>query len=390
MRALFLALAVICMAFPAVAEEKDYLANSLSVGDVAEDFTLPNAHGKPLKLSAFLKHGPVVLTFYRGGWCPVCNGQLHEMQGRIHEIQKLGASLVAVSPETPDNAQLTIVKNKLNFEVLSDKGNKIAKQYGILWEIPKEQQGEYSKWLIEKYGKDFKDYNGMADLDVVREIRQLENPELSESELDFYLQDTYSFDEDDEDDAKRKQISLKIEASKGRKTLNDMKFEFKNQPKANTLTPEMTKDLELIKEIKKNQELSQQSQNDYVKGIESSASNLNTLKVELPDGINIDYKVENPADTVEFLDKMPHWHNQDGSWNYEAIVSDGVKLKNMDNIIKLAFEQGKALGLEGKVKSSKDVEVTPRNIPQNDVKSDIEFLDGDPFPYKNKGFRRRK
>ncbi len=236
-----------------------------------------------------------------------------------------------------------------------------------------------------------KDYDGMDDLDVVREAQRLENPELSDEELDFYIEDTYAVGDDyDEDASKRKKIALKINAAKGRKTLNDLKLEFKTSPKSESLTPEMLDDLKLAKEVKDNQVIDQKSQNDYADGLKKSANVLKSLKVSLPDDIVLDYKVDNAESTLDFLNKMPHWHNQDGSWNFDAIVNDGTKLKNMDEIIKLAFEQGKASAIEGKVKSSKGADITAREISKNDVKSDIQFLDENPFSFKTKQVRIKK
>ena len=144
----------------ALAEENtDYLKNSLSVGDKASDFELPNAYGETIKLSDLLKNGHVILTFYRGGWCPICNVQLHSYQEHLDTFKQYNTQLVAVSPETPTNAQLTTAKNHLKYEVLSDTGNKLAIDYGILWEVPKEKREKFTNWLVTKTGKTLKDYN---------------------------------------------------------------------------------------------------------------------------------------------------------------------------------------------------------------------------------------
>lgn len=101
----------------------------LNVGDKAPDFSLSNALGKTVKLSELLKNGKVVLTFYRGTWCPYCNLQLNQYQQIVSEIKSLGGQLVAVSPQTPDESLNIKEKNKLQFEVLSDNGNIVARQY---------------------------------------------------------------------------------------------------------------------------------------------------------------------------------------------------------------------------------------------------------------------
>ena len=99
------------------------------VGDQAPDFTLSNATNEPINLQMLLRAGRVVLTFYRGTWCPYCNLQLGQLQQILPEIQAAGATLVAISPQTPDASLSMQEKNKLGFEVLSDNGNLVARQY---------------------------------------------------------------------------------------------------------------------------------------------------------------------------------------------------------------------------------------------------------------------
>ena len=101
----------------------------LQQGDKAPDFSLSNALGNTVKLSDLLSKGKVVLTFYRGTWCPYCNLQLAYYQESLQQIHNLGAQLVAISPQTPDESLNFKEKNSLGFEVLSDNGNIVARQY---------------------------------------------------------------------------------------------------------------------------------------------------------------------------------------------------------------------------------------------------------------------
>jgi peroxiredoxin len=112
------------------------LEKALKVGDKAPDFELPDASGKTVKLSALLEHGPVVVTWYRGAWCPYCNIALRGYQKVLPEIKAEGASLVAISPQTPDNSAATVEKDALGFEVLSDKSNKAARSFGVAYKVP--------------------------------------------------------------------------------------------------------------------------------------------------------------------------------------------------------------------------------------------------------------
>ena len=109
---------------------------ALKVGDHAPEFQLPSASGKKVKLSELISRGPVVVTWYRGGWCPYCNIALRGFHKALPEIPAEGATLVAISPETPDNSLTTVEKNHLDFEVLSDRGNKAAHAYGVAYKIP--------------------------------------------------------------------------------------------------------------------------------------------------------------------------------------------------------------------------------------------------------------
>lgn len=101
----------------------------LQRGDQAPLFSLPNADGNTIDLESQLEQGPVVLTFYRGVWCPYCNLQLKTYQAILPQIAEAGARLMAVSPMTPDHSLGMKEANALRFEVLSDVGNKVARQF---------------------------------------------------------------------------------------------------------------------------------------------------------------------------------------------------------------------------------------------------------------------
>jgi len=121
------------------------LKKAKQVGDKAPDFTLNNALGKPVSLSEYLKKGKVVLTWYRGGWCPYCNLTLHALQEELSNFKANGANLIALTPELPDESISTSEKNDLEFEVLSDLGNKIAKEYGIVFKLTDEVANIYNQ-----------------------------------------------------------------------------------------------------------------------------------------------------------------------------------------------------------------------------------------------------
>lgn len=99
-------------------------------------FELSDATGTIVSSAALFAKGPVLLTFYRGGWCPYCNLDLRALQSHLEEFKAIGVELVAISPELPDQALTTTEKNELKFTVLSDVGNKLARQLGIVFQQP--------------------------------------------------------------------------------------------------------------------------------------------------------------------------------------------------------------------------------------------------------------
>ncbi len=109
-----------------------YPNQGLRAGDIAPEFTLKNQNGESVSLDKLLESGPVVVTWYRGGWCPYCNIALKELGTRIAEFEALGASVVAISPEEPDKSLTTAEKNGVPFQVLTDKDGEIAKLYDIV------------------------------------------------------------------------------------------------------------------------------------------------------------------------------------------------------------------------------------------------------------------
>ena len=128
---------------------------ALKLGDRAPNFALPNAIEKSIELEKLLQTSTVVISFYRGGWCPYCNLELRALQQYLPEIKANDATLVAISPQTPDNSLSTAEKNELTFEVLSDVGNQVAQKFGLVFTIPEELRPIYTN-----FGIDLPDHNG--------------------------------------------------------------------------------------------------------------------------------------------------------------------------------------------------------------------------------------
>ncbi len=116
---------------------------ALQVGGQAPAVVLPDVHGKMLDVATLLAKGPVVVTFYRGGWCPFCNLELKAYQAVLPRFNAAGASLVAISPEKPDDSMSTAEKNALTFTVLSDVGQKVGKSFGLVYTFTEELRAVY-------------------------------------------------------------------------------------------------------------------------------------------------------------------------------------------------------------------------------------------------------
>lgn len=125
------------------------LANkALRVGDRAPEFTLPDVNGKLVSSAEMLARGPVVVTFIRGRWCPFCCATTEAWQGTLEQVKQAGATLVAVSPMSSQQADFMRDQHKLLFPILSDTGNKVAEQFGIAYRVPQYQQELFSTVFI--------------------------------------------------------------------------------------------------------------------------------------------------------------------------------------------------------------------------------------------------
>jgi peroxiredoxin len=130
-------------------------------GEKLIPFDLPNQLGDLRHLSTLLEKGPVVITFYRGGWCPYCNFELQAFQEVLADIQNTGASLVAITPELPDASLSTQEKNGLGFEVLSDTNSDYARELGLVFTLPDE-----IKPIYENFGISVEQHNGEGQFDL--------------------------------------------------------------------------------------------------------------------------------------------------------------------------------------------------------------------------------
>jgi peroxiredoxin len=134
---------------------------SLQEGERVDDFELPDASGRPVRLSSLSARGPVVLTFYRGGWCGYCSNYLHTLGQALDRFRQAGAELVAISPQTPEYSASTADKLDLDYPVLSDADNHVARRFGLVFRLPEAFRRTY-----EVLGIDLPRYNGTRSFEL--------------------------------------------------------------------------------------------------------------------------------------------------------------------------------------------------------------------------------
>lgn len=118
---------------------------AIKAGDQAPAFVLNDAHGKPVSSVELLAQGPLVISFYRGVWCPYCNFELQALEATLPAIRETGANLVAISPQIAVNSLKSIRTNHLSFPILSDTLNDVAASFGLRYALP--------NYLVELYKK---------------------------------------------------------------------------------------------------------------------------------------------------------------------------------------------------------------------------------------------
>ena len=122
--------------------------NTLPVGANVPEFRLQDHEGKSISSSDLLALGRLVLCFIRGRWCPFCVAQMEAMSLILPDIEQAGATLAAVSPQTVQQSFFMRDQHKLRFPLLSDAGNNLARQFGLTYRVPDEQQAVYQRAFV--------------------------------------------------------------------------------------------------------------------------------------------------------------------------------------------------------------------------------------------------
>lgn len=130
----------------------------LKVGDKVTDAELTSATGEKVKLASLLGKGPVVVVFYRGGWCPFCNKALKAWQSELKNLEAEGATLVAIAPEGPEHVTKTVEKDGVTFRVFCDSKMEAAKGFKVAFDMDADTQKKY-----QGYGLDLSKTNASGE-----------------------------------------------------------------------------------------------------------------------------------------------------------------------------------------------------------------------------------
>lgn len=137
---------------------KNIEGRSIGTGEMFPDFSLPNTNDEVVELNKLLQNGKVIIAFFRGSWCPYCNLELKALQNNLKRIKDKNVTLVAISPQTSNYSEEFKTNHNLDFELLTDKNNSLAKQLGIAFELQ-----NYVIPIYHSMGIELSAYNGNAN-----------------------------------------------------------------------------------------------------------------------------------------------------------------------------------------------------------------------------------
>jgi hypothetical protein len=235
---------------------------------------------------------------------------------------------------------------------------------------------------IEDWIKYQKDYSKVNDLDVARELLQHEYPTLTEDEIQFELKRNFISSETDlDDEISAKSLDLKKYASRGRAVLGELVSKL-DTPSMTNLPPEIEKEVNYSRKVREHFEKADKDQESYLSSIKQFSSKAESLPLKLSDDLTINFKLpeETRKSLPNIIENAPHWRNEDGSWNHEAVVKDAIKISHFEDMMRLAYEQGVNSGKDSLIKDAKNVTLDGRNsseanLPNSSKGIVIEGLD---------------
>lgn len=249
-----------------------------------------------------------------------------------------------------------------------------------------EQLKEIAEWRkrtgrpITDWFKFQEDYEAMSDVEVVRKNLQLKYPNLTPEELELEMSDLIADpDVDTDEEVARKNLRIKKMAPDARKELNSLKSEF-DTPVTPVLDEQTKEAVDFYQKYKEEKPKADARVEAYKSGLKSEASKLDTYPLQLSDDLSIDYKLtpEDKQALPTLAEKMPHWYNQDGTFNHSAIVKDTLKIKNFEQMVKLAYQQGEESGKEKADKEDRNINFDQaRQTHTQDTRDEIQVEGAD-------------
>lgn len=294
------------------------------------------------------------------------NTQEQTQNTEVNTSTSSSSTNTEVNPEVQQSVNTSLDENSI-FKQLSEKLGREIKSYEDLTttvNVAPELDPQVkliNEWKektgrpVEDFFKFQKDYSKVSDADIAREFLQIEYPTFTAEEINLELESMLPSEDDLDSEIAKKSLELKKYAIKGREILETLKQDL-GEPSSNLLTPEIKQKLELVDQIQSQIEASKVSQNAYDKMIEQVALSNSGLKLNLDDNLSIDFKLsdEDKKGIPTLINEMPHWRNEDGSWNHQSVVEDAIKIKYFDAMIKLAYEQGLNSGVDDVLKTAKN------------------------------------
>lgn len=285
-------------------------------------------------------------------------------QEKIDADAAAQAAADAAGAAAPQVAEVT---DDLIFEKLSETLGREVKSYDDL--KPNEVDPELAQLLewkaktglsLSEWSNYNKDFSKMGDMEVAREILAQKYPNFTQEELAYELKNfVYNEDLDEEGEKIKKSIELKKFAAKGREALEAKKLELIPTTQAATLTQEQQDAIEIAQQVGQNKVTAQAAQDAYNASIAEASTGLDSIDLKLSDELTIKYNM--PDEVKKGLPKMvaemPHWYNEDGSYNHANVVKDVAKVTNFEAMVKAAYEQGIAVGTEGRIKVGANITI---------------------------------
>lgn len=213
---------------------------------------------------------------------------------------------------------------------------------------------------VEDFLKYNRDFSKVSDVEVVKEYLTNEFPDLTNEEINLELRKYIPTEDDLDEEISSKTLELKKMASKGRRKLTELTKEYGNVLGVQSYPEEVQKELLFAKQIKEQMEANKQQGQSYSEGINKATETLDVFKLSLDDQLTLDFKVpvESKKNIPSFIDTMPHWRNEDGSFNHKNIIEDAVKIRHFDEMVRLAYKQGESAGKESLLKETKNSNFT--------------------------------